>query len=186
MKKLLALLLFASMLFSLSACGSTGSEGAEDISASPAVSEESEISSTPAADPSPEAEPSETTEESAQSMRIKLSTNGETAIVELADNDAAKDLVSMLPMTLSFEDYNSTEKISVLPRELNIGGAATSCDPDIGSFAYYAPWGNLSIFYEDFRESEGLIPLGTFIEGIDIFAEAEGEFTVVIESEENK
>ncbi len=66
----------------------------------------------------------------------------------------------MLPLTLSFEDYNGVEKIAYSAEALDTSDAPGSCDPDIGTLALYAPWGNLSIFYQDFRFSEGLVPLG--------------------------
>lgn len=33
-------------------------------------------------------------------------------------------------------------------------------DPSVGDITYYAPWGNLAIFYKDFGYSNGLINLG--------------------------
>jgi hypothetical protein len=32
--------------------------------------------------------------------------------------------------------------------------------PSVGDIAYFAPWGNLALFYKDFTYSEGLIVLG--------------------------
>ena len=43
--------------------------------------------------------------------------------------------------------------------------------PSIGDIAYYAPWGNLAIFYRDFPYSPGLIKLGV----IDTGGEALGQ-----------
>ncbi len=81
-----------------------------------------------------------------QSMQVRLSVGNEEAVVVLDDNPASRDFLSMLPLTLTFEDYNGTEKIGVLPRKLKTQGAPSSCDPEAGSFTYYAPWGNLAIF----------------------------------------
>lgn len=192
MKKLIAFMLSSLLLFSLTACGAKESGVTETTDNAEIASEQSSADNADLS--ASNAEPTQTiagdsalSEATEETMinRIRLTVNGETAIVELLDNDAAADFLSMLPLTVTFEDYNNTEKIATLPRELDIGGAPTSCDPDVGSFAYYAPWGNLSVFYEDFRESNSLIPLGTFTSGIDIFAETDGEFTVMIESEGN-
>lgn len=35
----------------------------------------------------------------------------------------------------------------------------------------YAPWGNLSLFYEDFGFSQGLVPLGHVVEGVEYLSE---------------
>lgn len=102
--------------------------------------------------------------------RIRLSFPGGEAIVVLDDDPAAHDFLSLLPLTLRFEDYNRTEKISYLPRRLDTGRSPDSCDPSEGSFTYYAPWGNLAVFYRDFRHSEGLVPLGRVESGLEDFA----------------
>jgi Cyclophilin-like family len=39
-------------------------------------------------------------------------------------------------------------------------GSMAGSDPSIGDIAYYAPWGNLALFYKDFGYSNGLITLG--------------------------
>jgi len=41
----------------------------------------------------------------------------------LDDNETARDFAAMLPLTLTLEDYASTEKISYLPRKLSTTGA---------------------------------------------------------------
>lgn len=56
-------------------------------------------------------------------------------IVELSDNSASKDLVSRLPLDVQFEDFNSTEKISYLDKNLDTSDAPTSCLPVRGTLA---------------------------------------------------
>jgi hypothetical protein len=78
----------------------------------------------------------------------------------LTDSEAARDFVSLLPLTLTLEDYARTERISDLPKRLSTKGAPSGGDPSVGDIAYYAPWGNLAIFYRDFGYSSGLVILG--------------------------
>jgi hypothetical protein len=85
----------------------------------------------------------------------------------LLENATARDLLSLLPMTLTLEDYNSTEKIGYPPRKLSTAGAPAGVDPSVGDIAYYAPWGNLAIFYKDFGYPRGLIGLGRIDSGIE-------------------
>ena len=117
--------------------------------------------------------------------------DGSEIIVQLNDNPAADALYEMLPLELTFEDFNGTEKIAYLPDELPADGSPDSCDPDVGSLCYYIPWGNLCFFYQDFRVSSSLIPLGTvesgveFLEQLDLVSEvttdaADGETESVI------
>ena len=73
----------------------------------------------------------------------------------------------MLPLTVTLEDHAATEKISYLPRKLSTEAAPAGSDPAVGDVAYYAPWGNLALFYKDFRYSSGLIKLGRIDSGLE-------------------
>ena len=120
-------------------------------------------------------------EENMEKARIKLTVNGNEIFVRLDDNVASKELLEMLPLTLTFEDFNSTEKIATLPSELSTEGLPSGYTPKVGDFSYYAPWGNLSIFYEDFRYSNSLYKLGTIESGTEILGNMNGNFEVTIE-----
>ena len=87
----------------------------------------------------------------------------------------------MLPLTLPLEDHASTEKIAYPPRKLSTEGAPAGTDPDVGDIAYYAPWGNLALYYRDFGYSSGLIRLGRFDNGVGII-QASGKLKVTIEA----
>ena len=113
-------------------------------------------------------------------MRIRLTVDGKVMLATLLDNATARDLVSLLPLTLTLEDYASTEKISHLPRKLSTAGAPAGSDPSIGDITYYAPWGNLAIFYKDFGYASGLITLGRFDSGIEAL-KVPGKLKVTIE-----
>jgi hypothetical protein len=101
------------------------------------------------------------------SMKIRLTFDGKAVEATLLDNATARDFLSLLPMTLTLEDYNSTEKIGYPPRKLSTAGAPAGIDPSVGDIAYYAPWGNLAIFYKNFEYSKGLIGLGRVTSGIE-------------------
>jgi hypothetical protein len=93
-------------------------------------------------------------------MRIRIDVEGTTISGTLENNATARDFASLLPLTVTLRDYARTEKISELPRRLSTQGAPAGFDPSAGDIAYYAPWGNLAIFYRDFGYSTGLIKLG--------------------------
>ena len=98
-------------------------------------------------------------------MKIRLTVGDNTATATLDNSDIARDFYSMLPMNVELEDYASTEKITYPERKLNTSGTPEGYDPSAGDITYYAPWGNLALFYKDFSYSRGLIRLGEFDDG---------------------
>src|SRR5688572_23150280 len=114
-------------------------------------------------------------------MKIRLTVNGKAVETTLLDNTTARDFVSLLPLTLTLDDYASTEKISYLPRKLSTAGAPAGVGPSPGDIAYYVPWGNLAIFYKDAPYAKGLVRLGRLDAGIEALSER-GSRKVTIES----
>lgn len=101
-------------------------------------------------------------------IRVKITIDDDkVAMATMENNQAAKDFVALLPLTLTLEDYARTEKISNLPRRLSTEDAPPGSDPAVGDIAYYAPWGNLAVFYRDFGYSNGLVILGKIDSGIE-------------------
>ncbi|MED1203912.1 cyclophilin-like fold protein [Heyndrickxia acidicola] len=49
---------------------------------------------------------------------IKMSFHNEEVIVKMYDTPTSEDFLSLLPLTLTFEDYAGTEKMSNLPKKL--------------------------------------------------------------------
>ncbi len=99
-------------------------------------------------------------QEKAMTQKLLIEVGGKTLTATMFDNAATKDLLAQLPLTLTLNDYNNTEKIANPPKKLSTAGAPDGFDPVAGDIAYYAPWGNLAIFYKDFRYSRNLIRLG--------------------------
>ncbi len=113
-------------------------------------------------------------------MKIRLDIEGTALTATLADNETARDFASLLPLALTLEDYAATEKISDLPRRLSTEGAPPGSDPDVGDIAYYAPWGNLAVFYRDFGYSTGLVKLGRLDSGVEAL-QRPGSLRVTVE-----
>lgn len=107
--------------------------------------------------------------------RMKLTVNGNRIIIKLNNNNTAKDLADMLPVELDFSDYNNTEKIAYLPQSLNTSDTTSGIAPTAGDLTLYVPWGNLALFYKDFRYSADLISIGSVEEGLDYMTELEGK-----------
>jgi hypothetical protein len=99
--------------------------------------------------------------------RIRVIVGSETLSATLDDTPTGRDFAALLPLEPSLSDYNATEKVADLPRELDTTNAPASYTPKAGDITYYAPWGNLAIFYKPFRTSRGLVRLGAFDGSID-------------------
>jgi hypothetical protein len=95
-------------------------------------------------------------------MKIKLTFNNQSLTATLYDNPSARNLFSMLPLDLSINNFANNEKIAYLPRKLTEEGSGSFGNEAPGDLCYYAPWGNLALFYAGYRWSEGVIRLGRF------------------------
>lgn len=107
-------------------------------------------------------------------MKIRLVAGDRTFTATLEDNAAARDFAALLPLELALKDYNRTEKIADLPQPLSTEGTPDGIDPGIGDITYYAPWGNLAIFYRGFGYSRGLVRLGRLESDVEALAEIDG------------
>jgi len=113
-------------------------------------------------------------------VKIRLAINGKLLTATLIDSPTTRDFIALLPLTLKLEDYASTEKIAYLPKKLSTQGAPAGVDPDVGDVTYYAPWGDLAIFYRDFGFATGLIKLGRIDGGVEALG-VRGSLNVTIE-----
>ncbi|MEU1038907.1 cyclophilin-like fold protein [Streptomyces sp. NPDC005907] len=89
------------------------------------------------------------TSERSTPMDIRVTLDGRPVDAALNDSPAARDFAELLPLTLDLEDFHGTERVAGLPRELDTSGAPKPAAAKIGDVAYYAPWGNLALFYQD-------------------------------------
>ena len=104
----------------------------------------------------------------APNMKLRLTVNGAPVAATLYGNAASRDLLTLLPLELTLQDYASAEKIAYLPRKLDTDGAPAGFKPSPGDITYYAPWGNLAIFYRDQPFASGLVSLGRIDSGVDM------------------
>jgi hypothetical protein len=119
--------------------------------------------------PATNSEAATTRAQQPKTMKIRMDVNGTRVSATLEENETSRDFISLLPLTLTLEDYTGTEKISNLAKKLSTKGAPDGVDPSVGDIAYYAPWGNLAIFYKDFGYSRGLVKLGHIDSHADVF-----------------
>lgn len=98
--------------------------------------------------------------------QINITLDDVVITARLDNSPTARDFIASLPMTVKLEDYTATEKVTYLANKLTTEGAPAGIDPKIGDIAYYAPWGNIAIYYKDFGYSPELIKLGEITSGM--------------------
>ncbi|MGI2022854.1 cyclophilin-like fold protein [Shewanella glacialipiscicola] len=119
---------------------------------------------------------------SAVKIRIIIADTRLTATLE--NMQAARDFVTLLPLDLTLADYNGTERITDLPAKLSNKAAPDGYTPKVGDIAYFAPWGNLAFFYQDFGYLRGLIRLGQIDGSVDALM-GDSDIKVRIEQAQN-
>lgn len=97
-------------------------------------------------------------------MRLRCRFADQDFTYRLLDNPTVRDLVSLLPLDLTIEDFSTNEKLAHLPRRLDEGGLADFTNEAPGDLCYFRGWGNLAFFHSLYRYRGDLIRLG-HIEG---------------------
>ena len=116
-------------------------------------------------------------------MDIRLTVNGDDMHATLEDTPATRDFASLLPLTLTVTDFHASERIADLPKRLSSSGAPAGTAARAGDITYYAPWGNLALFYRDSGHAAGLVRLGHLDEGAaEVLAGLDREASVTITS----
>ncbi|GAB2579088.1 hypothetical protein GCM10027168_09930 [Streptomyces capparidis] len=111
-------------------------------------------------------------------MDIRVTLDGQPVEATLNDSPAARDLATLLPLTLELKDFHGTERIGYPPRGLTTDGAPEPSAARAGDIAYYAPWGNLALFHRDGpAASADLLILGHIDTDTDRLARA-GRITI--------
>jgi hypothetical protein len=99
-------------------------------------------------------------EGSTTAIRLRI---GDTAIqARLNDTATARDLLTQLPLTLTFRDFNGVEKIAPLPRALSIEGVPAGDSGRPLDLGYYSPTGDLVIYDGDVGYYRGIVRIGRY------------------------
>ncbi|OCX43181.1 hypothetical protein A7X81_08030 [Campylobacter ornithocola] len=117
-----------------------------------------------------------------EQMQIKLLFDDKELLIILEENETSKQFYNTLPMELKFSDFAKKEKIAHLPQTLNAKGNSTY-KPQVGDLFYYAPWGNIGIFYELQKANDDLVFLGKVQGDLEILKAQKGDFNVKITKE---
>lgn len=173
--KKLTLVSGIALALSLAGCGA--------LSGNPGGATPSSSAASTASTPSP-GSPSASARLSSNSVVgtvVRFSAGTESVDVTIGeDSPATRDLLSMLPLTVTLEEFNGREKIADLPRELNHEGSPGS-DPEDGDLIYFTPWQNLGFYYNTagIGHSEQTIHIGRYEATVEELARFEGQKTAV-------
>ena len=102
-----------------------------------------------------------------QTMKIQFEFDKHSFSATLENTPSSRSFIKMLPISLSIEDYAQNEKIAYLPSKLPEDGRVRFSNEKPGDVCYYAPWGNLVLYYASYRYSNGLVRLGRLDSGIE-------------------
>jgi hypothetical protein len=120
--------------------------------------------------------------EKEEQMAIVIDVGGKSVIFSLNDSSSSKDLFNQLPLTVQLEDFGRNEKIFYPQKKLGTKGTplAKAHEAKAGTLAYYAPWGDVVLFYEDFSPASGLYVLGKVVSGLEFISTLKGSARVSI------
>jgi hypothetical protein len=113
--------------------------------------------------------------------KLKITVDGHSWTPLLEDSATARDLVAQLPMTLTLRDFNGVEKAAPLPRPLTTAGAPAGASPVTGDLGYYAPLGNLVLYYTDVGYWDGIVRLGHLDTDIELIEALPDDSTLTVE-----
>ena len=106
-----------------------------------------------------------------------MQSDGGTVVYQLNGSAAADALLAQLPLTVEVEDYSTNEKIFYPPQALDTADAPPA-EGGAGTLAYYAPWGDVVMFYGDYRANGSLYELGQAVSGGELVGSLSGAITL--------
>lgn len=101
-------------------------------------------------------------------MKIELTITGTPVEAELYDHPVARELIDLLPLELTFSDFNQVEKVASLGRALTLRGVPEADEPVAGEIGYYAPSRSFVLYYDSPGRWPGLVRMGRFDYDLDL------------------
>lgn len=133
---------------------------------SPGVVSDQVVTSAAAKETTPQGGTSESVMAENEKTRIRIVAGENTIVFELNDSAAAKSLYQQLPLSLDVENFSSNEKIFYPPEKLDVTDTPQAAS-GVGTLAYYAPWGDVVMFYGDYSPNGQLYELGKAVSGTE-------------------
>ena len=94
---------------------------------------------------------------SSEGTSVSVTMNGTVCRAHLNASTAAQDLISRLPLTLTYTQMAGfEEKIGDLDSELDLGDSSYVHDPNPGDIAYWSPQPRVVLYYGDVGAWDGI------------------------------
>lgn len=93
-------------------------------------------------------------------IQVQILSQGRTATFRLYDTAAAKEFYDQLPLKLDLTNFRNAKWMFYPPEKLNVTSGEAYHDGKKGELSYYAPWGDVVMFYARFGSAAGLYELG--------------------------
>lgn len=180
--KHIAICFAAILLFTLAAAGCDNSRQTETAVSPPTDSylseslEESENSQTSANTQNGGQKNTDKDELEEDTMKISVKSDEYEIIYELNESPAAAQLYAQLPLTAEVEPFSNNE-MTFYPEPLTTEDTPLSLG-EPGSLSYYAPWGDVVMFYAPCTPNGSLYELGTAVSGAENISGLKGTITV--------
>ena len=110
-------------------------------------------------------------------MKIVITDGNYELLYELNGSTAARELFAQLPLAVEVEPFSDNEMTFYPPEKLNTADAPLS-GGEIGSLSYYAPWGDVVMFYAPGTLSGSLYEIGKIVSGTENISKLTGTLTV--------
>lgn len=123
---------------------------------------------------------------SSEGTSISVTMNGTVYRAHLNVSTAAQDLISRLPLTLTYTQMAGfEEKIGDLDSEIDLRYSSYVHDPNPGDIAYWSPSPRIVFYYRDVGAWDGIHVIGSFDEedkeaAEEVLSEASHDFEVTI------
>lgn len=111
--------------------------------------------------------------------KIKMTFDNQEVVIKVFEGKTSEDFLKQLPLILPFEDFGGIEKIAYLNQKLIVANEDSKGEKS--DFCYYAPWGNLTVFYKEYGNAHGLVKIGYIQEGKEYLAKIKNDTKIKIE-----
>lgn len=102
-----------------------------------------------------------TTKTTAKKVRVNVKIGKKTYKATLNNTKLARNVAKKLPMTLTFYDYGSQEKVADI-KALKGTSSSDRSDPKVGEIAYWSPEPRIVLYYTDVGDWDGIHVIGSF------------------------
>lgn len=107
-------------------------------------------------------------------MKLRMTDQaGHQVTIALNDSSAAQDLVDQNPSEVRIENYSNDEKTFYPDKKLSLANTPHA-HAVVGTLGYFAPWGDVCLFYRNFGSDAGLYELGMTVSGQDQISKLSG------------